>query len=125
MSKQSDIKRKFSAVKQILDAEIEGEVDLPKRTILFALTDKELSALITKRRLELIRVIGKKKPRSIQQRADFVDRKLPAVDRDIKILVKNDIVKTKRTSKGMQPIMNKDILVIPLTEPKRIEEIAV
>ena len=125
MSKQSDIKRKFSAVKQILDAEIEGEVDLPKRTILFALTDKELSALITKRRLELIRVIGKKKPRSIQQLADFVDRKLPAVDRDIKILVKNDIVKTKRTSKGMQPIMNKDVLIIPLTEPKRIEEIAV
>ena len=117
--------RKFEAVKNLLDAEIKGEIDLPGKTVIFTLTDKELTSLITKKRLELIRIIDKKKPQTIQQLANYTHRKLPAVDRDIKLLMKHDIIKTKRTKKGMQPILNKEIIILPLTEPKRLIEIAV
>lgn len=125
MTQKNIMDRKFDAIKSLLDAEIKGEIDLPSKAVIFALTDIELTSLITKKRLELIRVIDKKRPQTIQQLANYTHRKLPAVDRDIKLLMKHDIVKTKRTKKGMQPILNKGIIILPLTEPKRLMEIAV
>lgn len=124
MYKKHIMDKKFNAIKEILDAEIKGDIDLPNKTIIFALTDKELTSLITTKRLELIKTIDKKRPLTIQQLANYVDRKLPAVDRDIKLLVKHDIIKTLRTKKGVQPILNKAIILLPLTEPKRLVEIA-
>ena len=47
--------RKFDAVKTLLDAEIKGDIDLPSKAVVFALTDNELTRLITKKKLELIR----------------------------------------------------------------------
>src|SRR3989338_1303038 len=125
MTQKNIMDRKFDAVKTLLDAEIKGEIDLPSKAVIFALTDKELSSLITKKRLELIRAIDKKRPQTIQQLADYTHRKLPAVDRDIKLLMKHDIIITKRTKKGMQPILNKGIIILPLTEPKRLVEMTV
>ncbi len=118
------LQKKLKAVKDILDAEINGEIDLPEKTILFTLSDQELTTLMTKKRLELIRVIGERHPKSIQQLADFVNRKLPAVDRDLKILIRNDIIKTQRGKQGVQPTLNKTMLILPLTEPKKLMEIA-
>lgn len=125
MIQKNIMDRKFVAIKNLLDAEIKGEIDLPSKAVVFALTDNELTSLITKKRLELIRTIDKKRPQTIQQLANYTHRKLSAVDRDIKLLMKHDIIKTKRTKKGMQPILNKGIIILPLTEPKRLMEIAV
>ena len=125
MIQKNTMDRKFDAIKNLLDAEIKGEIDLPNKAVIFALTDNELTSLITKKRLELIRTIDKKRPQTIQQLANYTHRKLPAVDRDIKLLMKHDIIKTKRTKKGVQPILNKGIIILPLTEPKRLMEIAV
>jgi len=124
MTQKNIMDRKFDAVKTLLDAEIKGEIDLPSKAVVFALTDNELTSLITKKRLELIRIIDKKRPQTIQQLANYTNRKLPAVDRDIKLLMKHDIIKTKRTKKGVQPILNKGVIILPLTEPKRLMEIA-
>ena len=115
MIQKNTIDRKFDAIKNLIDAEIKGEIDLPSKAIVFALTDKELTSLITKKRLELIRTVDKKRPQTIQQLANYTHRKLPAVDRDIKLLMKHDIIKTKRTKKGVQPILNKGIIILPLT----------
>src|SRR3989344_4580234 len=125
MIQKNIMDRKFDAVKTLLDEEIKGEIDLPSKAVVFALTDNEITSLITKKRLELIRTIDKKRPQTIQQLANYTHRKLPAVDRDIKLLIKHDIIKTKRTKKGVQPILNKGIIILPLTEPKRLMEIAV
>ncbi|MBI3035620.1 hypothetical protein HYY71_04825 [Candidatus Woesearchaeota archaeon] len=125
MIQKNVMNRKFDAIKNLLDAEIKGETDLPSKAVIFALTDNELTSLITKKRLELIRAIDKKRPQTIQQLANYTHRKLPAVDRDIKLLMKHDIIKTKRTRKGVQPILNKGIIILPLTEPKRLMEMAV
>ena len=124
MIQKNIMDRKFDAIKNLLDAEISGEIDLPSKAIIFALTDSEITSLITKKRLELIRVIDKKRPQTIQQLANYTHRKLPAVDRDIKLLVKHDIIKTKRNKKGVQPILNKGIIIMTLTEPKRLIEMA-
>jgi len=124
MIQKNIMDRKFEAIKNLLDAEIKGEIDLPRRAIVFALTDSEITSLITKKRIELIRIIDKKRPQTIQQLANYTNRKLPAVDRDIKLLAKYDIVKTKRNKKGVQPILNKGIIIMTLTEPKRLIEMA-
>lgn len=124
MNEKNLMDKKFSAIKTILDAEIKGEIDLPKNTVIFTLSDEEITSLITKKRLELIKIIDKKKPKTIQQLANLVNRKLPAVDRDIKLLVKHDIIKTQRIKNGVQPILAKGILILPLTEPKRLLEMA-
>ncbi|MBI2655616.1 hypothetical protein HYX06_04305 [Candidatus Woesearchaeota archaeon] len=125
MIQKNIMDRKFDAVKNLLDAEIKGEIDLHSKAVVFTLTDNELTSLITKKRLELIRTIDKKRPQTLQQLANYTHRRLPAVDRDIKLLMKHDIIKTKRTKKGMQPILNKGVIILPLTEPKRLMEIAV
>ena len=125
MMQKNIMDRKFDAVKTLLDAEIKGEIGLPSKAVVFALTDNELTSLITKKRLELIRTIDKKRPQTIQQLANYTNRKLPAVDRDIKLLIKHDIIKTKRTKKGVQPILNKGVIILPLTEPKRLVEMTV
>ena len=125
MIQKNIMDRKFDAIKNLLDAEIKGQIDLPSQAVIFALTDNEITSLITKKRLELIRVIDKKRPQTIQQLANYTHRKLPAVDRDIKLLIKHDIIRTKRTKKGVQPILNKGIIILPLTEPKRLVEMAV
>ena len=125
MMQKNIMDRKFDAVKTLLEAEIKGEIDLPSKAVVFALTDNELTSLITKKRLELIRTIDKKRPQTIQQLANYTNRKLPAVDRDIKLLIKHDIIKTKRTKKGVQPILNKGVIILPLTEPKRLVEMTV
>ena len=122
MIQKNIMERKFDAIKNLLDAEIKGEIDLPSKAIIFALTDSEITSLITKKRLELIRTIDKKRPQTIQQLANYTHRKLPAVDRDIKLLAKYDIIKTKRNKKGVQPILNKGIIIMTLTEPKRLVE---
>src|SRR3989338_986983 len=111
MIQKNIMDRKFDAVKTLLDAEIKGDIDLPSKAVVFALTDNELTSLITKKRLELIRTIDKKRPQTIQQLANYTNRKLPAVDRDIKLLIKHDIIKTKRTKKGVQPILNKGVII--------------
>ena len=123
MIQKNIMDRKFDAIKNLLDREINGEIDLPSKAIVFALTDNELTSLITRKRLELVRIIDKKRPQTIQQLANYTHRKLPAVDRDIKLLIKHDIIKTKRTKKGVQPILNKGIIILPLTEPKRLLEV--
>ncbi len=124
MIQKNIMDRKFDAIKNLLDAEIKGQIDLPSKAIIFALTDSEVTSIITKKRMELIRTIDKKRPQTLQQLANYTNRKLPAVDRDIKLLMKHDIIKTKRTKKGMQPILNKGIIILPLTEPKRLIEMA-
>ena len=124
MIQKNIMDRKFDAIKNLLEREINGEIDLPGKAIVFALTDNELTSLITKKRLELVRVIDKKRPQTLQQLANYTHRKLPAVDRDIKLLVKYDIIKTKRNKKGVQPILNKGIIIMTLTEPKRLIEMA-
>ena len=124
MIRKNVMDRKFDAIKNLLDAEIKGDIDLPSKAVIFALTDNELTSLITKKRLELIRTIDKKRPQTIQQLANYTHRKLPAVDRDIKLLMKHDIIKTKRTKKGVLPFLNKGIIILSLTEPKRLMEIA-
>jgi len=124
MKEKNLLDKKFSAIKTVLDAEIKGDIDLPKNTVIFTLSDKEITSLITKKRLELIKTIDTKRPKTIQQLADYVNRKLPAVDRDIKLLIRHDIIKSKRTKKGIQPTLNKGIIILPLTEPKRLLEMA-
>tara|TARA_Y100000310_G_C20666695_1_gene807923 strand:+ start:1302 stop:2042 length:741 start_codon:yes stop_codon:yes gene_type:complete len=119
MNKKSLKDRKFDASWEVIEASIDGRIDLPSRNIIKPLTHDEISSLLTKKRLELIRIIGKKKPKTIKQLSDYVHRKLPAVDRDIKLLEKKNIVTLKRNNIGVEPRLKQGMLILPLTEEKK------
>lgn len=108
-------KEKFEAVKRLLEMGISGKIDLPDKVIVFALTDQELSKIFTKKRIELIRTIKQKNPKTIKELAKIVKRLLPAVDRDIKMLEGYGIVSLRRNKKGVQPIVKKEAIVLPLS----------
>ncbi len=111
----SHAKEKFKAVKRLLEKEISGKTDLPDNVIVFALTDFELSKIFTRKRIELIRTIKQRNPKTIKQLADMVKRHLSAVDRDIKMLEDYGIVSLVRNKEGVQPVVKKDAIILPLS----------
>lgn len=122
--KRATLRKKFDAVKNLIDKELRGEIDLPKRVVVYTLTDKEISSLITKERLRLIKTISKYNPKSIKELAEILKRKIPAVDRDVNLLIKHEILSTKKSKKGVQPILAKDAIILPLVEPKKLTAMA-
>tara|TARA_B100000315_G_C14322966_1_gene471636 strand:+ start:178 stop:318 length:141 start_codon:yes stop_codon:yes gene_type:complete len=42
MDQQQIMNKKFDAIKRIIDADINGEINLPNKTVWHTLTDKEL-----------------------------------------------------------------------------------
>jgi predicted transcriptional regulator len=69
--------------------------------------------VFTKKRLEMINKI---KPKSIQELATILQRKKQAVDRDIKILERFDIIELKKEGRNVIPIIKRKILVLPLVK---------
>tara|TARA_Y100000310_G_scaffold172170_1_gene172287 strand:+ start:7319 stop:7705 length:387 start_codon:yes stop_codon:yes gene_type:complete len=115
-------KQKANAVWQLIEADIKGEIDLPDRCIMISFTDEEISSIFTKKRIELIRTIDNTKPKTIKSLADSVGRKLSAVDRDLKLLIKKGIVETKRNKRGVQPTLQKAVIIVPIVQPKNLKE---
>lgn len=116
------MKAKFDAVKKILDAELEGEIKLPSKLVIFALTNEEITEIMTKRRLEVLRLIKNLKPKTVKELAQKSGRLIEAVDRDLRILKKYELVKLVRHKNGVMPVIDKEAIVVPLSLPKKLEE---
>tara|TARA_B100000315_G_C14315500_1_gene468372 strand:- start:95 stop:481 length:387 start_codon:yes stop_codon:yes gene_type:complete len=122
MNKKTIKRQKFDAVKSLIFADIAGEIDLPDKCVILPFADEEISSIFTKKRIELIRELDKKKPKTIKSLADNVGRKLSAVDRDLKLLIRKGIVETRRNKLGVQPTLKKAVIIIPIVQPKKLKE---
>ena len=92
--------------------------------LILSLTNEEMKQIFTRKRLEIIKVIKKKHPKTMSKLADIVKRKLSAVNRDLKILEGLGVVKLEKTGKEVTPVIDKKVLIIPLVplEPQTIEQ---
>ena len=114
---------RWKSIKQFLDYAIEKPEKVPDKGVILSLSDKEVSKVFTRRRIELITNIKEKNPESVSELSKTVGRGLSAVERDLRILENFNIVKMEKRGRVMKPEVRCDVLILPLILPKRLEEI--
>ena len=116
---------RWNAVKSYLAKVFENPNKYPDEGVLLSLSDEEMTQVFTKKRLELIRLIQKKKPKNATKLSELTDRQLSAVMRDLELLEKFHIVELEKKGKNIVPKVTKELLILPLVniKPKKLAEI--
>jgi len=85
----------------------------------------ELAKLFTLRQIELLQVIRRDRPTTISELSRTVKRALPAVQRDVGILAGLGVISLEKNGREVTPHMEKELLVLPLIQPLRLDELPV
>ncbi len=109
--------QKATTIKNLIRGITKEELDIPKEALVF-LDLHTLLQVVTEKRVEIIEIISKHHPHSIQQIADMTDRQKQAVDRDIKILEKYGIIELIPEGRDKIPRLMKRMVVFNLAEPE-------
>ncbi|MBI5061270.1 MAG: hypothetical protein HZB67_03070 [Candidatus Aenigmarchaeota archaeon] len=122
--KKNEMELRWNAIKLFLDKVIKNPEEYPNKALIFVWPPEEISTIFSKEKLRLIDIITKRKPKTISNLAKLVDREISAVDRDLKLLEKYDIVRLERKGRTVKPIIIKEIMVLPLVniEPRYLHE---
>jgi len=121
MKKNMQIKAKANSIKSFVRGVIDGTLNVPDKAIIYHLTDEKMMETITKKRLELLRTIKTRRPSSIKELAALVKRTKQAVDRDLKILEKNELVSLKKEGKTAMPHLERELIVFSLSGSATLE----
>jgi len=121
MNKDLKIKARARSVRSFVRGIIDGTIKTPDKAIVFHITDKQMFETITRKRLELIRVIKKRTPKSIMELSKLVNRTKQAVNRDLKILERNSLVSLERNGKTVIPVVEKEAMIFSFSGAKQIE----
>lgn len=108
---------KATTIKNLIRGITQEEVDVPNEALIF-LDLHTLLQVVTEKRVEIIEIIAKHHPQSIQKIVNMTDRQKQAVDRDIKILEKYGIVELIPEGRDKIPKLRKRIVVFNLAEPE-------
>ncbi len=114
--------KKANSIKNLIQKITAEEIDLPDEALVF-LDLYTLLQVVTEKRVEIIEIIAKHSPHSIQKIADQTNRKKQAVDRDIKILEKYGIIELLPEGREKIPKLMKKIVVFNLAEPEESGQI--
>lgn len=119
---KNDLQIKSNNLKNLIKGVVEDTVKVPDNALIF-LNYEDLLEIFTKKRLELIKLINRVKPKSLQQLADLTNRKKQAVNRDLKILERHEVLKLEKEGRNVIPKINKKLILFPLTSKISINEI--
>ncbi len=108
--------KKFESVKRFFDEVWKDPSKYPDKGLILSLDDKEITKIFTKERIKLIKLIKTRKIKSLSELAKKTKRELSAIDRDLKLLERLGIVTLKKEGKTVKPIVEKEILILPLIE---------
>ncbi len=120
---KKELKRKAESLKSLVDDIIDDKINLPKNALV---TDMESTlSIMTKKRLELINAINFYQPNSVQELAEITNRAKQAVDRDLKILERFEVIKLEKEGRNVFPIVVRDVIVFSLgnSKPKKKESL--
>ena len=84
-----------------------GEPIVPAREIWFA-SIEQLAATLTERRLELLRLIRRERPRSVKALARLAGRSTGTVEKDLQALALAGLVKLLTTGRVKRPVAGYD-----------------
>lgn len=121
MNKNLKIKERARSVRSFVRGVIDGTIKAPDNAVIFHITDEKMFEIITRKRLELIKVIKKRTPKSIVELARLVNRTKQAVDRDLKILEKNALISLEKKGKTVTPVVEKEAIIFSFSGAKQIE----
>jgi len=121
MDKNLKNKARAHSIRSFVRGIIDGTVKSPDNAVIFHITDEMMFEAVTRKRLELIKVIKKRMPKSIVELAKLVNRTKQAVDRDLKILEKNDLVTLQKNGKIVTPLVEKEAVVFSFSGAKQVE----
>lgn len=105
---------KWIEVKSYLNKVWRNPKAYPDNGLILSLSDEEATQVFTKERLKLVRLIQSKNPKNVTQLSRLAKRRLSAVIRDLELLEKFHIIDLEKTGKNIQPIIEKEIIIIPL-----------
>jgi len=101
-------------VSRMIDFALEKPELAPSRVLIIRMSKKSLEKVLTPGRMELVRDINEKNPKSVGDLAKSVKRPLESVSRDLKILENYGLLSLTKTGKIKKPEIEKDVLMIPL-----------
>lgn len=93
---------------------VDGNSGIPNNTVVLFSRDKKIFKIVTEKRLELIRIIRKYNPTSVNKLADLTDRKKQAVDRDLRLLESYNLIELEEKGKYTIPRVKRDYIILPL-----------
>ena len=92
---------------------IDGSINLPDDAIVFDTKDDFVFEIFTRKRQELLKIIIMKKPLSVGKLANLVQRKIQAVDRDLRLLARYELVKLEKKGKIVTPSIGRPAIFMP------------
>ncbi|MBI2543524.1 MAG: helix-turn-helix domain-containing protein [Candidatus Aenigmarchaeota archaeon] len=101
-------------VSRMIDFALEKPEVAPSRVLVINLSKTALEKVLTPSRIDLIREIRERKPKSVSELAELVKRSVEAVSRDLNILENYGLLTLVKAGKIKKPEIEKDILMIPL-----------
>ena len=87
----------------------------PERVLIMDMSKESFEKILSPSRLDLIRTINMKNPKSVGELADILDRPVESISRDLKILSNYGILELVQIGKTKKPVIEKDMLLVPLT----------
>ncbi len=117
---RKELKVKVESIKGLVDDIINERVNIPDNALVVDF-DATLN-IFTKKRIELIDMINRYAPTSIQELADTSNRTKQAVDRDLKLLERLDVVGLEKRGKFTVPVVKREMIVLNLRKPKPQKE---
>jgi len=108
------INRTDRMVSRMIDFALEKPELSPSRVLVINLSKTTLEKVLTPSRMDLIREIREKKPKSVGGLAELVKRPIESVSRDLSILENYGLLSLVKIGKIKKPEIEKDILMIPL-----------
>lgn len=101
-------------VSRMIDFALEKPELAPSRVLVINLSKSTLEKVLTPGRMNLVRKIREKKPKSVGELAKLMNRPIESVSRDLRILENYGLLSLVQIGKIKKPEIDKDVLMIPL-----------
>ena len=111
---KKELRKKAQETKNLIKGIVNETIDIPDNAII--LDTSILIQIFTKKRIELIQFINKFKPQSVQELADLTHRKKQAVDRDLKMLERYELLVMEKNGRKTMPRVQRKFLIMGLTD---------
>lgn len=110
-------KRKAEDINNLIEDIVNEKLDLPNKALICLDFGATLD-IFTKKKLEIIDCINRYNPKSVQQLANLTKRMKQAVDRDLKILERYEIVELMREGRNVIPRVKREVILFNLKGQK-------
>ena len=113
MKTSKSLERKTGKFNSLINGIVNETIDIPDNALVFLDYD-DLLEVFTRKRLELIRMIEDARPNSLKELAKLTNRKKQSINRDLKILERQEVLRLERNGRNVIPRLNKRVIMIPL-----------